>query len=236
MSMSMNTGEINPQSLKDEIIDYNAEGVKYLVKGSFRSATTSFLSALECSKRLFDQDFDSTMLDSTEGNKSFHTVEIDYRPHEMDPDSAFTTYSHGLVIPDRGTFESILARNEDLIPCILLFNIGLSLQIQTRSSNETALLRRAHHAYDIALTLLKGMSAYPPEADTLFLLLAVMNNLAAIESRRYNRNKAIKYGELIRGVLENEDFAHMLGDSVFDFFILYLFISPLACQSGAPAA
>lgn len=245
MQAAHRTDPCNLHTLRDAVISRNANGVSCLMNGDLRTATTSFLAALEDSKGLLGPHFhgnsslpyleESSMM-CVEGPQSFATVEIGCGRVEASTGSVFAVFNQCLIIPDRASFDSIRARNEDIIPCILLYNVGLSLQIQGMQLSSEALISRAHYAYDIALTILKGMNEEEMGAEGLLLLLAVLNNLAALESRRFSLDKAVRYGELIRDVLESEDFAELLGDSIFDFFILYLFLTPRTCQSAAPAA
>ena len=235
----------HPYTMRDAVIARNAAGVSCMMNGDLRTATTSFLAALEDSRGLLGPDCNGSSLPClntmsnacVEGPQSFATVEIGCGSRtEAANGSVFAIFNQCLIIPDRNSFDSIFARNEDIIPCILLYNVGLSLQIQGMQLSSEAFISRAHYAYDLALTILKGMGEESMGAEGLLLLLAVLNNLAAIESLRFNLDKAVNYGELIRGLLENEEFADMLGDSIFDFFILYLFLTPRMCQPAAPAA
>ena len=233
----------HPHNVRDFVISRNAAGVCCLMNGDLRNATTSFLAALENSKGLL-RDCNGARIPNlhpvnvpcTRGQHTFATVEVGCCRMEAANESVYAVFNKCLVIPDRNSFDSILARNEDIIPCIFLYNVGLSLQIQGARLESEPLISRSRYAYDIALTILKGMSEKALGAEGLLLLLAVLNNLAALESRRFNFDLAARYGEFIRDLLEKESFAELLRDSIFDFFVLYLFLTPRMCQSAAPAA
>jgi len=151
----------------------------------------------------------------------------------------FPLFQSFLLLKDKQSVDDILARNIDALPCILLYNIGLSLHLESMHTGNEKLLTKAVCAYEHALALLTNMSEYDVAMDAgiLLLLLSCLNNLASLEaSQCFNLAQAVRYAKLIQQILENDDYADLLDDSIFDFFVLYLFLVPHMCHISAPAA
>lgn len=232
------------ESLKDAVVGLNTQGLCYLQNGDFRRAATSFLAALQNVKVLLTHmstkdGIHLCHLEDAVDQQLFAPIEIPSKAADTS-DTIFTVYNRCLVIPSRAWLDAVITRNEDIIPCILLYNVGLCFQIQSLETGSNALAGRALGAYEIALTILRGMTAHTKEpvlcADGLLLLLAIFNNAAALESHRFNLNKSAGYAELIRQLLENHEYSDVLAEPMFDFFVIYLFLTPRMCRGGAPAA
>ncbi|CAB9508918.1 expressed unknown protein [Seminavis robusta] len=234
------------EALKDMVVGLNSQGVHFLRRGDFRNATTAFLAALQNTKILLDAAAaaSSPMANQCHAERFQHPdqqqnlvpTEIPSKAACDSNDTIFAVFNQCLVFPDRASLDRVWARNEDLIPCIMLYNVGVCLQIQSLQTGSSALAERALAAYEIAMTILNGMDSVVMSSDALLLFLAVLSNAASLESQRFNTNTSTAYADLIRQVLENQEFSDLLAEPVFDFFVLYLFLTPRMCRSGAPAA
>jgi tetratricopeptide (TPR) repeat protein len=232
------------ETLKDAVVDLNTKGLRYLQNGDFRRAATSFLTALQDVKVLLAQmpskdAINHCRVDDAVDKQLFASIEIQSKAVE-DSGTIFSVYNRCLVIPNRDCLDAVFSRNEDMIPCILLYNAGLCFQIQSLETGSNALAAKALGAYEIALTILTRMPTQTNEsllgADGLLLLLAIINNAAALESHRFNLKKSARYSDLIRQLLENQEYSDVLVEPMFDFFVIYVFLTPKMCRGCAPAA
>ena len=239
--------------LKEKIIGLNAEAAHWLCQGQLRRSTLASLGALQHAKTLLADprtwiEPHSTANDRMEGHtdslalsfletepKTFSTVQIPIQCPITE--GMFPMYDQFLLMKDLTTFDSLFACNDDIISCLLLYNIGLSLHLEGIYAGKDMLLVKATGAYDSALNLLTGMTE-PCGPDSVLLLLAIMNNLASLQEQRFNSVQANHFSKLICEILDNPEFTDMLADAAFDFFVLYLFLVPnhMMCHSSAPAA
>lgn len=239
------TGQEQNEALKKSIVELNTSCADLLRQGRHREATSGFLDALQSSQQLLRQSplqhdlSDDTMdylydEEGSESGQNLLAVPIHYE-HSDTTEGIITVFSQSLVINDVKSFDAVFERNQDIIPCLLLFNVGLSLQIEGTQNGNDKLISKALRSYDTALTLLDGMTR-PLGADGVFLLLAILNNVACIQAERFNLEIARRYMRLILDVLENQMFSDLLCDAAFDFFVLFLFLTPEKCFSAAPIA
>ena len=245
------------QSLKNAVVTVNANALHCLQQGQYRQATTGFLSALQSAKLLLhqfrDDNNDTTVTNNNGGDREmvteereppFSSVEVNANPQQqaalLTSQGTIPLFSKCLLLKDQHDLEAMVAQNQDTIPCLLLYNVGLSLHLEAMHTGNETLTSKALNAYEIALMILTNLQQQQDdehlEGDHLYLLLAILNNIACIEAQRFNITKTMQYVILIQDILENDEFSDLLSDSFFDFFVLYLFLTPSMYLSAAPSA
>jgi tetratricopeptide (TPR) repeat protein len=228
---------------------YN-EGVRYFEAGKYNEAIAALQVALvEMRSMLALKQMDDPMaleessIRHRDSNGNYEDLTIQSAPLAdcirrdigVDNSSAMTFFDRAFRITTAEDSKLLFGANENKTCCLLLYNIAVSHQALGLKEGNQGELSKAFRLYRMALEFLRFNDNAQNDSTMLMLSLALMNNVAHIQSSVFN------FEELKHCVSWLREAAHhfetsCLCEEDYMFFFLRFFVLPSNEISSAPAA
>jgi tetratricopeptide (TPR) repeat protein len=229
------------------IINMNNEGVAHLKYGDYKTAITTFLSALKSCKQVASQD-DGGAADTPSLDEYMASSNSSNEDENKDGDNQ-VIYRHAIVVPETRRDDRIISKagqkntaTAALMSTIIIFNAAIAhhlmaLKVMIRQEKRALkILRKAANLYEIGLTLAQeqGETTCYSGPGSLLFVLASMNNMALVYKAMDANDVA---NDCLEQLLATIMFVIDCGGSVkFDGFLANTSCLIFSASPGAAAA
>jgi tetratricopeptide (TPR) repeat protein len=152
------------------------------------------------------------------------------------PDNVFVVFHRAFLLSDYGELSASV--NSTIASATLLYNMGLAWHQLGAQENNTAALKKALFAYEMAYSALSQQSQQQGNDNFSYLvMLALCNNMAHVHFHFSNLEKAKKCRDLIPQILAcSSPGIYSMATDDYDFFLSEAMLLKGQCLKFAPAA
>jgi len=136
----------------------------------------------------------------------------------------------------KASFSTIISHHYDRLLAVLLYNMGLSLHLQSLRSGRSAELKGALDLYEMSLSVVETSWLQFDVDDLMLLMAALFNNLEHIHSNLYNIRQGETCIEWLRVLAGHPPFQKLMQREEYSPFFMNLLVVLKQQSLMSPAA